>query len=181
MRARTMPPLARKIALTVHVVSSVGWLGAVAAFLALAIAGLESADAQLVRSVYVSMDLVTWWVIVPLSFASLITGVIQALGTTWGVVRHYWVLIKLLLTIVATGLLLLHTQPIGIMARAAMETTLSSTDMRELRLQLIFDAAAALVVLLVNTTLSVLKPRGVTPYGQRKGRETTTAVAGGAR
>jgi hypothetical protein len=35
-----MTPRLRKFALTAHVTSSVGWLGAVAAFLALAVAGL---------------------------------------------------------------------------------------------------------------------------------------------
>jgi hypothetical protein len=59
----------RKIALTTHVTSSVGWLGAVAAFLALAIAGVASNDSQLVRAAYLAMHLTTWFVIVPLSFA----------------------------------------------------------------------------------------------------------------
>ena len=47
----------------------------------------------------------------------------------------------------------------------------SSIDLRRIRIQLAFDAAAALVALLVNTTLSVYKPRGLTKYGWRKQRE----------
>lgn len=34
-------------------------------------------------------------------------------------------------------------------------------------MQLIADAVAALLVLLAATILSIYKPRGVTPYGQR--------------
>ena len=117
----TMRPRLRKFALTAHVTSSVGWLGAVAGFLALAVAGLTSQDAQMVRAAYLAMDLTTWFVIVPLSLASLLTGLVQSLGTTWGLFRHYWVLAKLLLTILATVALLLHMQPISYMASAAAE------------------------------------------------------------
>ena len=55
----------RKLALTAHVTSSVGWFGAVAAFLALAIVGLTSPDPPVVRAAYLAMHLVTWFVIVP--------------------------------------------------------------------------------------------------------------------
>jgi hypothetical protein len=170
-----MAPRIRKLALTAHVTSSVGWLGAVGGFLALAVVGLSSEDAQKVRAAYVAMESITWLVIVPLSFAALVTGLVQSLGTTWSLFRHYWVLAKLVLTLLATGLLLLHTRPIGHLARAAALTALASTDLRRTRIQLLADAVAALVVLLATTTLSVYKPRGVTPYGWRKQREPSGA------
>src|SRR5438128_247342 len=107
-----MTPGLRKLALTTHVTSSVGWLGAVAGFLCLAIAGLGSGDPQIVRAAYLAMHVTTWFVIVPFSLASLLTGLVQALGTTWGLFRHYWVVTKLLLTSFATLLLLVHTQAI---------------------------------------------------------------------
>ena len=168
----TLSPRLRKLALTAHVVSSVGWLGAVVAFLALAVAGLTSQDAQMVRAAYLSMELTTWFIIVPLSLASILTGLVSSLGTTWGLFRHYWVLAKLLLTIVSTIILLLHTKPIGYIAGVAAETSLSSTDLGKLRLQLVADAGAALLVLLVNATLGVYKPRGMTRYGRRKQRRS---------
>ncbi|MEX2282277.1 MAG: hypothetical protein WEE89_07325 [Gemmatimonadota bacterium] len=166
-----MTPGLRKLALTAHVIASVGWLGAVAAFLALAAAGLTSQDEQLVRAVYQAMKLTGSCVIVPLSFAPLLTGLIQSLGTSWGLFQHYWVLIKLLIAVFATVLLLIHMQPISHVAGVAAETTLSSGDLRGLRVQLIFDAGAALLVLLVATTLSVCKPKGLTRYGWRKQRQ----------
>ena len=161
----TMPPYLRKLMLTAHVTSSIGWLGAVASFLALAVAGLTSQDAQIVRAAYLAMQLTAWFVIVPLSFASPLTGIVQSLGTTWGLFRHYWVLIKFLITIPSTIVLLLHMQPIGRVARVAAETTLSSADLGGMRIQLVAAAAAALFVLLLATTLSVYKPRGITPHG----------------
>ncbi|MCX6044198.1 MAG: hypothetical protein NT075_03740 [Chloroflexi bacterium] len=166
----------RKFALTAHVIVSVGWLGAVASFLALAIAGLTSHDAQLMRAAYLAMDLTTWFVIVPLALASLLTGLIQSLGITWGLFRHYWVLAKLLITILATVILLLHTQPIGLLAGVARTTSLFSGDVSRLQIQLVGDAAAALLALLVTTVLSVYKPRGMTRYGRRKQREQHTLL-----
>ncbi|MCO4239787.1 hypothetical protein [Pseudarthrobacter raffinosi] len=78
-----LPPAVRKAALTIHIISSVGWLSAVAGFLVMAVAGLTSADAQLVRAAYLGMNLIGWMVIFPLSLASLLSGIIQGLGTKW--------------------------------------------------------------------------------------------------
>jgi putative copper export protein len=163
-----MGPRVRKLALTAHVTSSVGWLGAVAAFLALAAAGLTRQDAQMVRAAYLAMELIAWFVIVPLCLASLLTGFVSSLGTTWGLFRHYWVVVKLLMTLPATILLLVHMQPIGRIADAAAERALSGTDFGELRIQLAAEAGAALLVLLVATILSVYKPPGMTRYGWNK-------------
>ena len=161
----------RKFVLTAHVTLSVGWLGAVVGFLALALAGLISKDDQTVRSAYLAMHLTGWFVIVPLSFASLLTGLIQALGTPWGLFRHYWVLLKLLINILSTILLVVHMQPTSQLARVAAAGTLSHTDLSGLRVQLVADAGAALLALLVATALSVYKPRALTPYGRRKQQE----------
>ena len=174
-----MRPGLRKFALTAHVTSSVGWLGAVAAFLVLAVAGLTSQDAQMVRAAYLTMELIGWFIIVPLSLASLLTGLTQALGTTWGLFRHWWVLIKLVLTILATIVLLVHMRPIGHLADVVAPATLAGGELYGLRVQLIADAGAAVVVLLITTTLSVYKPRGLTPYGWRRQREV--APPGAAR
>ena len=170
-----MQPRLRRAALVLHVTSSVGWLGAVATFLALAVVGLTNQDAQIVRACYLAAGLIGWWVIVPFCLASLATGLIQSLGTTWGLFRHYWVIAKLLITLVATILLLVHMQPVSVVAQAAAETALSSTDLRGLRVQLVADASAALAALLLTTTLSVYKPRGLTTYGWRKQREQRVA------
>ncbi len=166
----TLPPRLRKGALTAHVTFSVGWLGAVAAFFALAVVGLTSQDAQRVRAAYLAMELIASFVIVPFSFASLLTGLVQSLGTAWGLFRHYWVLAKFLITVLSTIILMVHMRPIRYMAGVAAGATLSGGDFRQLRTQLLADAGAAIVALLIATTLSVLKPRGLTPYGWRKQR-----------
>jgi uncharacterized membrane protein len=165
----TMTPGARKLALTAHVGSSVGWLGAVAAFLVLSIAGLTSERAETIRGAYVAMNLIGLYLIVPLSLAALLTGLIQSLGTHWGLFRHYWVLTKFALTIVATTLLLMHQFTAVAGAAKAVSDTPAGTlpDVGGLGTQLVFDAAAAVLVLLVNATLSVYKPWGRSRYGIR--------------
>jgi hypothetical protein len=154
-----------------HITASVGWIGADAAFLALAIAGLRSTDDQMVRAAYLAMGLIAWYVIVPLSFAASLTGLIQALGTKWGLFRHYWILAKFVIAIFATTVLLIHTQPVTLVATAAAHGSVSTVALHGPRLQLVVAAAAGLMVLLVAATLAVFKPRGVTPYGWRKQHE----------
>jgi hypothetical protein len=162
-----MSPQLRKLVLTVHVTCSVGWLGAVIVFLVLAVTGLANGDPQVTRAAYVAMERIGWLVIVPLCFGSLVTGVLQGLGTPWGLFRHYWVLIKLAITVVATALLLLHMGPVGHLARVAIEGEISSAE-RAMQVQVLADAALAAIALVAATTLSVYKPRGVTAYGRRR-------------
>jgi len=168
----TMAPRPRKIVLTAHVASTVGRLGAVVVFLALSVVGLISQDAQMVRAAYLVMEPAAWMVLVPLAFASLLTGIVQALGTPWGPFRHYWVLFKLLITVVATIVLLTYMETFGLIAGIAAETTFSNGDLGELRSPSpMIHAALALLALLVATVLSVYKPRGMTRYGWRKQNE----------
>jgi hypothetical protein len=114
------------------------------------------------------MEVLGWFVIVPLCGASLITGLIQSWITTWGLLQHYWVVIKLLMTVFATIVLVLHMRPVGIVAEEAAASGLAGDDLSGLRLQLVADAVAAIVLLLVAATLSVFKPPGRTRYGWRK-------------
>jgi hypothetical protein len=172
-----MTPRLRRFTLTAHVVSSVGWLGAVAGFMALSVAALTSQDAQVVRSAYVAMEATGWFVLVPLSLASLLTGLVQSLGTRWGLFRHYWVLFKLVINVVASIVLLFYMQTLGFFADVAARTTASGADLGDLRSPSpALHAGAALVLLLVATTLAVYKPRGMTRYGRRKQHELRTSA-----
>jgi hypothetical protein len=161
----------RKFTLAVHVTTSVGSIGAVAGFLVLAVVGVTSHNGQIVRAVYLAMDLITFFAIVPLILASLLTGIVSSLGTAWGLFRHYWVLVKLLLTILAAVVLLVQLPSIRRLADLAAETTWLSADVRLPQIQLVAHAAGGLLVLLVATALSVYKPRGVTRYGSQKQKE----------
>lgn len=161
-----MPPRLRKTVLTTHVATSVGWLGAVLAYLALDVTAVTSQDVQTVRGAYAAMEVTVLYVIVPLALASVLIGIVNALGTPWGLLRHYWVLVKLLLTVFAATVLLIEAQTVSHLAEAAA----SSADPRELPGTLL-HSVGGLVVLLIIVMLSVFKPRGVTRYGWRKQEE----------
>lgn len=163
-----MPARLRKVVLTMHITSSVGWLGAVAAYLALAVAALASSDADRVRVAWSAMESIGWFVIVPLALASVLIGMVNALGTPWGLFRHYWVLVKFLLTVFATIVLLLHMPSVGYFASIAVETDTSTAGGLWSE---VLHAGGGLLVLLVTTVLSVYKPRGLTPYGWRREHE----------
>jgi hypothetical protein len=167
-----MPPPLRRAGLVVHVVSSVGWLGAVAAFLLLAVAALRSTSAATVEALYVGMDLLLTVGLVPLALASLGTGLVQSLGTPWGLLRHYWVLLKLAITALSTLVLLAYVPTMRTFGDAARgqdpQGLLPSTSP-------VLHASAAVLVLLLAAVLSVYKPRGVTPYGWRKTRRRSAA------
>ena len=121
------------------------------------------------------MEPAAWFVLVPLAFASLLTGLVQALGTTWGLFRHYWVLFKLLINVVATAVLLLYMETFDSMADVAADPR---SDLGAVRnVSPLLHAGLALLLLLVATTLAVYKPRGLTPYGRRRQREQRTALA----
>lgn len=171
-----MPPSVRKAALTAHITSSVGWLGSVAAFLALAIAGLTTQDDQTVRAVYLAMEVLGWAVIVPLAVASFVTGLVQSLGTAWGLFRHYWILAKLTFTVVATAILLLYERTLGYLADAAAGPDIDAPASAVPSASPVLHSGAALVVLLVAAALSVYKPRGLTRYGWRTQGGQRTAV-----
>lgn len=162
-------PRLRKLALTAHIVSSVGWLGGVLVFLALSVVALTSRDAAVVRAAYLAMESIGWLVLVPLSVASLLTGLVQALATKWGLFVHYWVLMKLAINLVATVVLLLYMQSLGHLAGVAAQPPDAGGELDGLRdPSPVLHAVAALALLLVAATLSVYKPAGLTRYGQRK-------------
>lgn len=167
----TMTARPRKLALTAHVVLSVGWLGAAASSLVLAVAGVVSDDIQTVRSGFVTIEVLGWYVLVPSSLASLLTGLVSSLGTTWGLFRHYWVLAKLVINVFATIVLLMYVQSLEHLAGVAAQTS-STGDLAGLRsASPAVHAGAALLLLLLATVLGVYKPRGLTRYGWRKQQE----------
>jgi hypothetical protein len=173
-----MTPGVRKLVLTFHLTCSVGWIGAVVAYLALGVAAVTSSDTQTVRAAWTGMEVTGWSAIVPLALASLVTGLVMSLGTQWGLLRHYWVLISLVLTVFSTVVLVLHMPTVSAMARVARQA--DGAELRVLGGDL-FHPAAGLLVLLAVAVLNVYKPGGVTRYGWRKQREQRHAMQAGVR
>jgi hypothetical protein len=163
-----MGPGVRKLVLITHLTFSVGWIGVVITYLALGVTAVTSQSVQTVRAAWTAMELIGWYVVVPLALASLVTGLVMALGTKWGLFRHYWVLISFVLTVFSTAVLLLHMPTVGSMADVAQEAEGASLEALGGDL---LHPGIGLVLLIVIQTLNVYKPSGLTRYGWRKQRE----------
>jgi hypothetical protein len=141
------------------------------AYIALDITAATTSDADLARAAYAAMRITALSAILPLAVTSVVIGILNALGTSWGLFRHYWVVVKLVLTLVATAVLVLETATIRSLADTA-----SVGDPRELPSTLAHSVGGLLVLLLV-TILSIYKPKGLTRYGWRRQREEARRAA----
>jgi hypothetical protein len=162
----SMRPGLRKLALAAHLTVSVGWVGAAAAYVALDVVAATSRDEQALRAAFIGMGLIAGSVIVPLAVATLLTGIVMSLGTRWGLLRHWWVVISLVLTAFGATVLVVETGTINAMAAAATDPSTTDGDLRELGNTLVHSIGGS-AVLTAILVLNVVKPRGLTPYGWR--------------
>lgn len=156
----------RRVCLLGHIASATAWCGAVLAYLALAISGLGTVDAQVARATVLGMEIIGWWVIVPAAITTLMTGLLQSLITPSGLIRHWWILVKCALTVVAVLVLFQHMKLVDQVAEQAAHGVLGP-DARPLQIQMLVHPAAGMLVLIVAMVLSLLKPWGLAPYGRR--------------
>lgn len=149
---RLAPPW-RNVLLSVHITSTVGALGADVTILALGLTGLAGSEP---RTVYPAMNVVGASVLAPLAVASLVTGVLLARLTAWGVFTYWWVTIKLATT---TGLVVLVLQVLVPRFAAAARVASAGIDLSGAeRFQLVATAATGIALLVAMVVLGVFKP-----------------------
>ena len=158
----------RKLALSIHLTCSVGWIGAVLAYLGLGITAVAATEPGTVRGAWTGMELIGWYVLVPLAVSSVLTGVVLAVGSRWGLLRHYWVVFALVLTTLATAVLIMHMPSVSETATTVQSAPAAQLDRYGGDL---FHASLALAMLVGIELLNVFKPPGITPYGWRKQQE----------
>ena len=162
-----MPPRLRKLVLAVHITVSVGWVGALAGYIALDVTAATASDPALLRAAFLGMAMIAGRVIVWLAAAALLTGLAVSLGTRWGLFRHYWVLVSLALTLLATGVLLSELRVIRSYADAAAAPSTTPEQLQALGNTLVHSLGGT-IVLLAILGLNIYKPVGLTRYGWRK-------------
>ncbi|MBU5672149.1 hypothetical protein [Paenibacillus brevis] len=168
----TMSQSLRKLVLTLHVITAMIWLGSAAAYIPIAAYVLNNQDTDMIRSAIQIMSLVANYIVVPVAFATLLTGAALSLGTKWGLIRHYWILIKLLLTLFAVFMLIAYTQELSHAASIASQGILSSADIAVLKAPIhLTHPSGSVFIVIMATVLSVYKPKGMTKYGWRKQME----------
>ena len=150
-----------------HILTSVGLLGGVASFLILAAIGMLSIEPETLRITYQAMSLLTFYLVLPLAVTSLVIGIVQSICTPWGLIRHYWVIAKLAISVLIVLILLLQLPTIQILAVHAKPQVISASDIGA-QMRVIVHAFGGFVVLTAATILSVYKPRGMSAYGIRR-------------
>jgi hypothetical protein len=144
--------------LFVHVTLSVAWLGAIASFLVFSLKGQFATNPLINIACAQALKWIGWWLVVPLCVSAFVSGIVQGLVSAWGLIQHYWVLLKLLLMVGATALLLLHMQAVDWLQLGGSPELLKRNAF--VFSSLTFDAGAAVLLVLVLTALSIFKPAG---------------------
>ncbi|MEV0649552.1 hypothetical protein AB0I28_30275 [Phytomonospora sp. NPDC050363] len=153
---------ARRAAVVVHSAASAAWLGLTVGLLALGVRAYTSGSPDIVTFSYRAMDVFGEYVLIPAALATLISGVVLSLGTPWGLLRHKWVAVKFVLTMITVGLVAFSMSP-GLSEKAA----LAAAGTPVVDVNLIVAPTVALSTYVFMLALSILKPWGMTPHGRR--------------
>lgn len=159
-----MTPRARVALLSLHLLVSVGWIGGVLCYLALGVVAVVTSEPATVLAMWVGMEVLGWWVLVPQAVLALATGVLLSLLTRWGLLQHYWVVVALVLTTLCAVVLVVHM--VSVSATVEVARTAGAAHLMRLGGDLAHPAVG-LVLLVLVLVLNVSKPRGLTRRGWR--------------
>ncbi|KUL44877.1 hypothetical protein [Streptomyces regalis] len=171
---------ARRASLVVHVVASASWLGLTLGLLALAITAATTGSAVTVEASVRAMKLFADWLLLPLAFLTLVSGLVLSLGTQWGLARHRWVYIKFWLTLATTTATTFALRP-GLSSTVA---TVAASEPLPDATDLMMGPIVSLSAYVFMTVISILKPWGLTRRGRRlrtASARTPVATSGPAR
>jgi len=168
-----LSPRQRKLTLLVHIVSGIGWMGADIVFFLLLVTGLTTDDGAVAASCYIALGVFVPVAVPVFSLGMLVSGVLLGWGTKWGVLRYWWVAIKLAFGVILTVLVLVLLVPeINDLARP--DATASADAVRDVLgpapTQLLFPAVVSFTMLAIASGLSLFKPWGRTPWSVRAER-----------
>ncbi|MFD3662295.1 DUF2269 domain-containing protein [Streptomyces sp. NPDC058659] len=161
-RVPRLSPRRRKAILTLHVTVAVGWVGVEIAQLLLGLIGLSTDDPDVVRATRVVMEILGIELIVGVAWMTLLSGLLLALATQWGLLKHYWIAAKLVITVA------LMLDGHFLLQHWLREQADVGTASESVGLQLVISMSVALVLLVSATALSVYKPWGRTRRGRRR-------------
>jgi hypothetical protein len=156
----------RKGVLVLHIASAGAWLGVDVAMGVLIFTALASDDLATRALCYRALELVAVGPLLACGLLSLLTGVVLGLGSRYGLVRYWWVAVKLVLNLVLTALVLVALAPeVAAHADRARQFQAGLPVPLEVG-QLIFPPVVSPAALLVAIVLAVFKPWGRTRQGR---------------
>ena len=161
---------ARKLTLTIHIITALGWIGVDFVLLVFAVTGMTSDDPTTLAMCYRAIDLFAVVLLLPLGLLSLASGLLLGWGSKYGILRYRWVFWKLVLNLVLTTLVVVLLRPaVSDAADAADAPTATLNDrLDQAQSNLIFPPTVSITALTLATVLAVYKPWGRTKYGRRR-------------
>lgn len=161
----------RKALLAAHVISSASWVGIAMVIVAMSLVAMTTSD---VGTALVTYELMATFDITLLpwaNFAATLTGIALGLTTKWGLIRYYWVAIKLAisLAILFTAFGFVHDSLESVIEEVEhlAATGAPMTQLGDLTNVVLAGFAVPLLSLVAAMLLSMYKPGGRTSRGQR--------------
>lgn len=169
-RTATRPtwPMGRRLRRTVlvaHILAAGTWVGVDVMVAVLVYLG-QTADTATAGLAYRSLGTFVVWPMLGAALTTLATGLALGLGTKWGLIRYWWVLVKLVITIALTLLILFALHPGLPEAVEYGEQLAAGTTPTGNVSDLVFPPIVSLTALSLAATLSVFTPWGRT--GRRR-------------
>ena len=150
--------------LLTHLVSGLGWLGIEVVFLVLAVIGLTSDDPATVGACYQALGLFVMPTLLPAGLISLASGIVLGMGSKYGLLRYWWVAIKLVLNVILTALALVALPPrmgeAAELGRGLGSGELGLDAIDRLQIDLMFPPTVSITALMLASVLAVYKPWG---------------------
>jgi hypothetical protein len=185
---RALPRLtgrARLFVRAAHVIVAAGWLGLTVSMLVLGMSAAMSGEPALAGAAYGFMDGIGARVIPGFAIATLLTGIVLSVATPWGLIKHYWVIVKVVLTfaVIVTGIALTTRWLEQALIAAGEATTLTGAAQTgqtlggSAGLLLVVGSVAHLLMLGAATVISVAKPWGKTRRGRRLAADRAQRLA----
>ncbi|MFE1251791.1 DUF2269 domain-containing protein [Streptomyces sp. NPDC058735] len=166
----------RRLTLAIHVVTSVGWVGLSLSMAVLALMGYTTDDAAVAKGVYYAMYVFDDTAVTVFSITAALSGILLSCGTAWGLLLHWWIVAKWVITLFMTIFAWFVIHPI--VMRASENTAEAGgapprpgwpADFLVWSVPLLFALLTAAAV------ISVYKPWGRTARGRRAPARTRRA------
>jgi hypothetical protein len=151
---------ARKLTLLVHIAAAGAWLGLDLVLGILIVTGLTSGDPTAAAASALSLAAFATWPLVAVGAVTLASGVLLGLGTKYGLVRYWWVLVKLVVNIVLVTLVVVLLWPGIASAAEAGRTAIADDTALAVRWNMVFPPIVSSTAVIVAMTLAVFKPWG---------------------
>lgn len=151
----------RKGALVVHLVSAGTWIGIDVVLAILVFTALLADDVHTAALCYQALELFALWPLFLTGLVCLASGVVLGLGTKYGLVRYWWVVVKLVINIAFVALVPLALRPsVSAAAEYGRQLTMGQPPVPDAITNLVFPPIVSPAGLLIAVILAVYKPWG---------------------